>query len=207
MTSETQETQARGHARRGKSGLRQMQKDLTRKLVTDAALKVFDERGFAAATMDEIATEASLNRGTIYLHFSNKAEILQTAINQMTGLRPLYEQLSNSESRSEREAAFELIYDFWTEEVAHIWIHVREAAAMDAGINQWLVRFIGRYSSWTQDVLEQHGVERELARARAFLLQNMWVEFIYRQRDGGSELNRRAVVTALIDLYETARTP
>ncbi|WP_344017499.1 TetR/AcrR family transcriptional regulator [Pseudonocardia kongjuensis] len=190
-----------------KSTLREMQKELTRKLVIDSALRVFSERGYSATTMDDIAEAAQLNRGTIYLHFGNKAEILLTAIKQMTGLRPLHEALDQAADRAELERAFGRMYDFWVEQSAPFWVHVREAAAMDASVNEWLLHLVQTYSQRTQEFLEHRGVETELARARAFLLQNMWVEFIYRIRDGGASLDRTATIVALVDFYEAALRP
>ena len=42
-----------------------------------AGSKVFAERGSEGATMAEIASEAGLSTGTIYLYFSNKADLLR----------------------------------------------------------------------------------------------------------------------------------
>ena len=60
-----------------------MQKALTRGRVIEAALEVFDERDFASTTMDDIAVRANLSRGTIYLHFDSKAEILVAALESL----------------------------------------------------------------------------------------------------------------------------
>ncbi|HIJ65883.1 MAG TPA: TetR/AcrR family transcriptional regulator [Candidatus Hydrogenedentes bacterium] len=45
------------------------------KQVMDAALEVFSQKGFGAATMDEIAAEAGISKGTIYLYFPSKDEL------------------------------------------------------------------------------------------------------------------------------------
>lgn len=51
----------------------------TRVRICDAASALFFERGFAAVTMEEIATAVGIRRSTLYLHFREKDEIL-TAI-------------------------------------------------------------------------------------------------------------------------------
>jgi TetR/AcrR family transcriptional regulator len=43
--------------------------------IIDAALAVISEKGFEAATMDEIAETAELGKGTLYLHFKSKTSI------------------------------------------------------------------------------------------------------------------------------------
>lgn len=49
--------------------------------ILDAAESVIGAKGFDNATMDEIAAEAELSKGTLYLYFSNKAD-LYLAINK-----------------------------------------------------------------------------------------------------------------------------
>jgi AcrR family transcriptional regulator len=43
--------------------------------ILQAALEVFAEKGFRAATMDEIAARAGITKGTIYLYFPSKEEL------------------------------------------------------------------------------------------------------------------------------------
>src|SRR5436190_23575787 len=54
--------------------------DLTRERLIDAAAKVFAERGYDRAGVQEIARRAGLTTGAIYGRFSGKAELLQAAI-------------------------------------------------------------------------------------------------------------------------------
>jgi AcrR family transcriptional regulator len=48
----------------------------TRDALLDAAAKVFAERGFQGASLDEIAATAGYTRGAIYKHFSDKEDLL-----------------------------------------------------------------------------------------------------------------------------------
>ncbi|MEV0685361.1 TetR family transcriptional regulator [Nocardia sp. NPDC050378] len=47
----------------------------TRGLLLDAAQEVFAEKGFAAATLDDIAHAAGYTKGAIYKHFATKEEL------------------------------------------------------------------------------------------------------------------------------------
>ncbi|WP_158684473.1 TetR/AcrR family transcriptional regulator [Amycolatopsis orientalis] len=47
----------------------------TRQLLLDAAEKVFADRGFTDATLDQIADEAGFTRGAVYANYANKAEL------------------------------------------------------------------------------------------------------------------------------------
>ncbi len=45
--------------------------ELTRKRIVDAARAVFLKRGVSKATLEHIASEASVTRGAVYWHFEN----------------------------------------------------------------------------------------------------------------------------------------
>ena len=45
--------------------------------IIDAAENVFFSKGFDKATMDDIAKEAELGKGTLYLYFNSKEELLE----------------------------------------------------------------------------------------------------------------------------------
>ena len=47
-----------------------------------AALRVFARRGYREAGVDEIAAEAGYSKGALYWHFSGKAELLMTLLEE-----------------------------------------------------------------------------------------------------------------------------
>jgi AcrR family transcriptional regulator len=65
---------------RAVKSLREAQKDLTRGLLMKCALKLFDERGYANTTVDDIAASAGTTRTTFYQHFKSKAELTKALI-------------------------------------------------------------------------------------------------------------------------------
>ncbi|MCB1165926.1 MAG: TetR/AcrR family transcriptional regulator [Leptospiraceae bacterium] len=58
------------------TGLRETKKAQTRAKILEASLRIFTEKGFAAATTAEIAASCQIAEGTIYNYFQSKAEIL-----------------------------------------------------------------------------------------------------------------------------------
>jgi AcrR family transcriptional regulator len=54
-----------------------------RQALIDAATRTFARTGFAAAGMDDIATEAGVSRVLIYRHFDSKADLYQAALDQV----------------------------------------------------------------------------------------------------------------------------
>jgi len=59
----------------GVAARRQREKEERRAAILGAAEKVFASKGVALATMDDIAHEAELSKGTLYLYFDSKDEL------------------------------------------------------------------------------------------------------------------------------------
>jgi len=53
--------------------------------ILDAALKVFAQKGFAAARMEDIAKAAGVTKGTIYLYFANKEAVFKALVREAVG--------------------------------------------------------------------------------------------------------------------------
>ena len=63
----------------------------TKKLIFESAIKIFSESGYRGATMDDIATNAGLAKGTLYYHFASKEEIFNFIVEE--GLKILQNQV------------------------------------------------------------------------------------------------------------------
>lgn len=59
-------------------------KEKRREKFLNAALDEFYEKGFAAASMDDIAERASLSKGTLYLYFTSKQDLFSALIKKLT---------------------------------------------------------------------------------------------------------------------------
>jgi AcrR family transcriptional regulator len=55
---------------------KEREKEQRREAIIDAAEKVFFKKGFTSATMDEIADAAELSKGTLYLYYKSKEDLL-----------------------------------------------------------------------------------------------------------------------------------
>ena len=76
---------------------RQRQALWTRRLIVDAARKLFLERGYAVTTMDAIAKEAGVAVSTVYAVYKNKRAILRAireAWHEQTRAREINEEAS-----------------------------------------------------------------------------------------------------------------
>jgi AcrR family transcriptional regulator len=66
------------------------------KVIQEAAKAIFFEKGFQAATMEEIAGEAEISKGTIYLYFRNKDDLYTSII--IEGMEQLRDTLIKFEN-------------------------------------------------------------------------------------------------------------
>ena len=56
----------------------------TLRRLCEAAIVVFDERGYNAARVDDIVRQAKTSHGTFYLYFSNKEDLFQALVTGVT---------------------------------------------------------------------------------------------------------------------------
>lgn len=84
---------------------RQRQALQTRRLISDAARRLFLERGYAATSMDAIAGEAGVAVSTVYAVFKNKRAILREirmAWHERTRAREIYEEAGDESEPGRR---------------------------------------------------------------------------------------------------------
>src|ERR1039458_4500495 len=60
----------------------QVVSEFRRTKIVDAARSIFARKGFARGIMDEIAKEAGIAKGTIYLYFRSKKEIYKAVMDR-----------------------------------------------------------------------------------------------------------------------------
>jgi len=63
---------------------REREKLAHRNEIIDAAIRVFAQKGFFYATLDEVAQEAEFSKSTLYLYFENKEDLLYNIIMEKT---------------------------------------------------------------------------------------------------------------------------
>ena len=114
----------------------------TKKIIFEAAVKTFSNSGYDGATMDEIAANGGLAKGTLYYHFSSKYEVFKYIIEE--GIHIFTEKIQEAISR-EKEASekirilckvqLNLVYeyrDFFIVIMSQLWglesrhLHIRE---------------------------------------------------------------------------------
>ena len=103
-------------SKRGPGRLTAAETALLETRLLDSAESVFVERGYAGATMDEIAKRASVGRKTLYARCANKAEVLTAVVNRLlnTALEPHHKGARRA-SRNARSSLLQI-----ARELAHL---------------------------------------------------------------------------------------
>ena len=98
------------------STLRRRRKDERPQELLDAALALFVEKGFAATRAEEVAQLAGVSKGTLYLYFSSKEDLLKAVIAQHLSARISDGAAQAAEfSGSSAELLRSLLTGWWTQ--------------------------------------------------------------------------------------------
>jgi AcrR family transcriptional regulator len=82
--------------------------------LTNAALQLFVERGYAATRLDDVARQAGVSKGTVYLYFASKEELFKAVVRE--GIVPVLErgeQIASSHPGNMADLLRDLIKGWW----------------------------------------------------------------------------------------------
>ena len=71
----------------------------TKMSIFNSAIKVFSDSGYDGATMDDIAADAGVAKGTLYYHFKSKEEIFKYIITE--GMTLIREKMEEEASKAQ----------------------------------------------------------------------------------------------------------
>lgn len=95
---------------------KEREKERRRQQIIVAAKRVFSEKGFNKATMEDIAQEAELSPGTLYLYFRNKEELyasLSLRILQYLHIRVEHVNKEQLDPEQKLDVLIEAMYDVY----------------------------------------------------------------------------------------------
>jgi AcrR family transcriptional regulator len=149
--------------------LREAQKQMTRRLLLDAGLELFGSKGYAATTVDDIATAAGTTRVTFYAYFPSRSELMKALIDEQLNER--LERIRSAHRGSTAEDLVAAVRDGsraaihgWLAQTADRWpsIHAiirigRDAAAVEPELRDLVDRWLGEAIGDIEDGLIQAG--------------------------------------------------
>ena len=95
---------------------KEREKERRRQQIIVAAKRIFSAKGFNKATMEDIAREAEISPGTIYLYFKNKDELYASlSIRILQHLNIRLEHVKNQNNTDEQKIALlkDALYDIY----------------------------------------------------------------------------------------------
>lgn len=88
----------------------------TRESINKAFIKLLSEKSFESITINDIANSADINRGTLYLHFNDKYDLMEKVIeNHLKGLTDSCTLKKNSKTITYNENPLMPILEYFEE--------------------------------------------------------------------------------------------
>lgn len=149
------------------ANLRLAQKEQTRQRLLDTALDLFEAKGYAATTIDDIAAAAGTTRVTFYAYFPSRRAIMVALIDN---LNVILERHESAEHRSTASALVEAVRDGGAE-VIGTWLRAQaarwpaigpyiSAATVAAAIEPEIRDLV---DSWSEEVVDDIKLGLDLA--------------------------------------------
>jgi AcrR family transcriptional regulator len=153
-------------------------KERTQAELLETARKVFLERGFHGASLDEIAERAGYSKGAVYSNFAGKDELFLAVLdaNFEQRMRVLGEVLLDEEELEDsyRAVARSMVEadegePRWTPLLLEFWAHASRRDALRTAVLQLRERFFDVIADFIAELGRRHGVEfaippKEIAR-------------------------------------------
>ena len=132
--------------------------------LTEAALELFIERGFAATRLEDVARRAGVSKGTLYLYFDSKEELFKTVIRE-SYLVPLAEaeEMMASFQGSAADLIREILRRWWQQVGSTKRAGMTKLVIAEAGNFPDLARFYHDEVIHRAHQLLAHAIERGIA--------------------------------------------
>ena len=113
---------------------------MTRQLLLDKGLELFEAQGYANTTVDEIAAGVGTTRTTFYLHFPSKGELVRSLVDDVDRVvrkedKPPLSEVCESNDRALIREFINHKFDQWPSVMTHI-IVANEAAAIEPEVRR-----------------------------------------------------------------------
>jgi AcrR family transcriptional regulator len=185
--------------------IREAQKASTFEVLLQAAEELFTERGYAATTIEQIASRAGASRATFYLHFEGKWQAAAALIERrlMPETVEYYQRLDalGPADRDQLRAWLDDALGFYQRHRQDLTIY-RQAVGIEPQLAALQPEYLGRCADAMSGFLERWGEDRrEEARLRLSLLIIQLTDFVTDWVLGYWKTDRQVVLDVLLDLW------
>ena len=110
-----------------------------RKLILEGALRVFSQKGFHNATVEEVAEAAGVGKGTVYLYFTSKTDLFVSVVEEkLKELKEaLIEHIENIEGACAKLAgAIKLHWEFFNRSREFVQVILSDLSGMEKELDE-----------------------------------------------------------------------
>lgn len=132
--------------------------------IVEAAVAVFSRLGFERARMEDVARESGLSKGTLYLYYESKDELIGALLKSVFdwGMRDLKSALTSEGSASERlrklgELMSGEIEKFYI--LLPVWFEFYAVAARNEGVRRFMKSYFEEYRGILAEIVHD-GIQR-----------------------------------------------
>ncbi len=106
----------------------------TRDAIVDAALVAFADRGYAAASMDDVRLAAGVSKGGLYHHFASKSAVLAAVVERLAQTQTLLTppRTPNQTLSAEDASTGRLLIEVWSKAMSDADLRTQLQAAYEA---------------------------------------------------------------------------
>ena len=130
-----------------------------RRQILDAAKEVFADKGYVAATVDDIVTRVEVARGTFYLYFDDKLTVFEALVESfMASLAGCIVSIDLAPSapppREQLRANLRRVVELALNDPAMVTIALSTATGVDGGLDEKLGVFYAHLRTFMDETLE-----------------------------------------------------
>ncbi len=184
-----------------------MRRAIRRALLLRYALEVFADKGYHAASINDIIRKAGVARGTFYLYFEGKRAVFDELLDEMlSALDTRVKRIDPSRGPvgvlAQMEANVEGVFGYLLSNRAMLRVLLAEAVGLDAGFDQKMSEFYGRLLQMIEQALED-GKRMKLVgkvntKIAALCILGSIKEVLYQEAMGGKLPRRQSVVDEIL---------
>ncbi len=154
----------------------------TRDRILDAAMNIFSAKGFHDTKLDEIVSEASISKGSIYFHFPNKEKLFIALVDQFADSieRRAREAIDDEGQGIARvQAALEAVLETFSKYRVPAKLLLVQAVGLGTVFERKRMEVTDRFALLIQTYLDEAVADGAIAPVNTHIVAHAWMGAIY----------------------------
>lgn len=154
----------------------------TRERILDAAMNIFSAKGFHDTKLDEIVSEASISKGSIYFHFPNKEKLFIALVDQFADvIERRAREAIDEEGRGilRVQAALEAVLETFSKYRVPAKLLLVQAVGLGAVFERKRMEVTDRFALLIKTYLDEAVADGSVAPVNTHIVAHAWMGAIY----------------------------